>query len=156
MATLLHDIIEDITDALKIPVLPLTGQSEDELNEQLDEAAAYNSVLMYTQQQTGTIEVTRQKYGYIEYNTVLWFGGIVADETTQSVTAVHDKQVQNAFEFLCKLTQQTAWRTHPANAEPLRPTFSTFVDWGDVTLAGVQVNLLIRLDPSFDRDNVCD
>lgn len=157
MATLINDIVTDICNALKVPCQPLTGNTADDWNEELDEAGASGRpiVLFELAQKYGLI-VTPSRYGYLEYNVTLLFVVMTADDSTATARNAMDAMLQLAYEFYSKLTEQSAWQTEPTNiSEPMRIECAEVDRLFDSLMTGVSTTVTIRLNPSFDRSNIC-
>ena len=158
MATFLTDIIDTISDNMKVASVPLQG-SEEDWNEQLDEAGANNSLILYDLAQAGTMEVTRSKKGYLVYNTTFLFVTVPAnapDSTGDDITQAQNDMLELAYQFFARLRNVDAWRTHPENnATSLLPSFQQIYDRFNQRVAGVSATVDVRIDPSFDITDVC-
>lgn len=159
MATFLNDIIKEIAGELEAAAVPLHGDA-DSWNEQLENDAYNNSSILYDLAQTGTMEITRSKKGYISYNTTLLFMKLPVNAPDSRVVDIEDavNEMQAlAYQFFARLRNVQAWRVHPLNnAESISPSFTEVYDRFDTRLAGVSAQLVIRIDPGFDITKVCD
>jgi hypothetical protein len=155
---LLHTIIQDVSDKVNLPCVPIYARGEDGYNEQLDEAAGNHSrLLMFNITQDGTFAITGSLHGYLEYNATLMFLTITgANDTNEDIRAKISQMVQMAFEWLAWLRRDASWRAHfENNADSLRVPFRELDDIFDAGLVGVALTLQLKIDPFFDISNLC-
>ena len=155
MATYLSDILELTAEAMNLPLSPLSDYSEDGVNEIADNAIF--PALIYNTRQTGTLSIERSGKAYLEYQVSLIFANVVDSEqaTKADNLQVMDDMMELGSQFLQRMLWQDAYKRHPANSEALRPTFTTFELKYDVDLVGVELNLVLKIDPAQDI-NSCD
>jgi len=157
MATLLQDLIETVCNAMKVPCQPYNATSEDGFNDSLDEAGASGRpVLLYNIDQDFLLPITPSKYGYLEYNAIIIFAVLQADETQATRNNANKMLLQLAYEFYCKMMEQDAWRTEPTNlAEPIRVSCRPESERFDSIMSVLGTTAVIKINPSFDRSNIC-
>lgn len=154
---LLHNIIKEVADAMKLPCVAIYANGKGGINIELDEEAArHGQVLMFELLQSPTLSVTGTRYGYLEYKAVLMFLAYDNDSTDEQTRALIDAQVQKAFEFFAYLRENESWARHfENNASDLRVPLQEVMDVFDSCVSGVMATLTAKFDPQFNLDNLC-
>ena len=158
MSTYLSDILTLTAEACNIPCSPLSDYSEDGVNEMLDEVGyAGFPMLIFSTKQSGTMAIERNGKVYLEYTVSLIFANAVDSHTTNTANnlQVMDDMTELGAQYMQRLIKQDAYKKHPSNSEPLRPSYNTFELRYDVELVGVEFRFTLRIDPSQDI-NSCD
>ena len=155
---LLHQIIKEVSDKVNLPCVAIYAQGENGYNEKLDEAIGNHSrLLMFELAQRPRLFITGSLHGYLEYPATLMF--LTASGSNDTDTDMRNKisqMVQMAYEWLTWLRRDPNWRKHYLNnADDLSVNITELVDVFDSEVVGVSLSLDIRIDPDFDKSNLC-
>jgi hypothetical protein len=156
MAILLSDVIDEIRDALNVPVLEVYAGTDDELNALSSDYLHTQPLIFYKAIPTGTMLITPALAGYINYNMQIMFIKSPADDAEFSKAVVADEMLTLVYQFFARLRRVEAWGLVPENQQAISMPFTPIVDFLDNGYYGIGVNFVISIYPNFDRDIICN